>query len=42
MTDATATSRTFAFTDHLPLTPYHCLFAFRTFRALSACLTGIF
>jgi hypothetical protein len=28
MTDATATSRTFAFTDHLPLTPYHCLFAF--------------
>jgi hypothetical protein len=42
MTGATATSRTFAFTDHLPLTPYHCLFAFTTSLALSASLTDIF
>jgi hypothetical protein len=41
MTDATATNRTFAFTDHLPLTTYHCLFAFDTSHALSASLTSI-
>jgi len=42
MNEATATRRIFAFTDHLPRTPYHCLFAFTTSHALSACLTYIF
>jgi hypothetical protein len=42
MIAATATNRTFAFTDHLPLTTYHCLFAFTTSHALSVCLTFIF
>jgi hypothetical protein len=41
MIAATATSRTFAFTDHLPLAPYHCVFAFTISHALSARLTTI-
>jgi hypothetical protein len=42
MTEANKTPWVFAFTDHFPLTPYHCLFAFYTSRALSASLTSIF
>ena len=42
MTEANKTTRFFAFTDTLPLTPYHCLFAFYTSHALSACLNSIF
>ena len=42
MNDATELARIFAFTDHLPRTLYHCLFAFTTSRALSASLTCIF
>jgi hypothetical protein len=42
MSEATEPARIFAFTDPLPLTPYHCLFAFTTSHALSASLTCIF
>ena len=42
MSVATELARIFAFTDHLPRTPYHCLFVFNTSRALSASLTRIF
>jgi hypothetical protein len=42
MSEADATSRVFAFTDHVPLTPYRCLFAFYTPLALSESLTCMF
>jgi hypothetical protein len=42
MSEANKTTRFFAFTGNLPLTSYHCLFAFYTSRALSASLTGVF
>jgi hypothetical protein len=42
MTEATEPARIFAFTDHLPLTPYHCLFAFTPSHALRASLNSLF